>query len=120
MSASTLRVALPLLAVAAGLLATASAWADTHAPSLGQHPAVLVQQQSGHLDTNLYAPGHPASPTTRGGAANHEHPAVTAARQWRDHTGQTLDPNTFLVQPPAHTQWTVGPAAAPTIALLTR
>lgn len=120
MSVSTIRLALPLLAAAAGLLAAANALADTSAPALGQHPAVLVKQLPGRLDTNLYAPGHPASPTTRGGAANHEHPAVTLSRQLRDGASQPLDPNTFLVQPPASTHWTVDPAAAPAVALLVR
>ena len=120
MSVSTIRLALPLLAAAASLLAAASAFAEAPAHPLGQHPAVLVKQQPAHLDTNLYAPGHPASPTTRGGAANHEHPAVTLSRQWRDSTGQPLDPNTFLVQPPASTHWTVEPAATPAVALLAR
>lgn len=31
-----------------------------------------------------------------------------------------LDPNTFLVQPPASTHWTVDPAAPPAVALLVR
>jgi hypothetical protein len=34
--------------------------------------------------------------------ANAEHPAVQVARQ-----RQTVDPNTFLVQPPASVTWTV-------------
>jgi hypothetical protein len=39
-----------------------------------------------------------------------EHPAVVVARTW-DHRG--IDPNTFIVAPPASTQWVSG---APTVA----
>ena len=44
--------------------------------------------------------------------ANHEHPAVEAARRER-----VIDTNGYRVQPPATTQWTLGVAAAPSATL---
>ena len=38
--------------------------------------------------------------------ANGEHPAVLAARQQQG----AIDPNRFIVAPPASTRWTSGPA----------
>ncbi len=39
--------------------------------------------------------------------ANGEHPAVLAARQYRE---GAIDANRFIVAPPASTRWTSGPA----------
>jgi hypothetical protein len=39
--------------------------------------------------------------------ANGEHPAVLVARQYRE---GAIDPNRFIVAPPASTRWTSGPA----------
>jgi hypothetical protein len=46
---------------------------------------------------------------SRGGHANHEHPAVTAKRaSLHDH----VDANVFIVQPPAQTTWVESRAEA--------
>ena len=54
------------------------------------------------VDPNTFVVGHPASPRWQVTHANHEHPAVVAARQARE---AGVDPNTFLVQPPAQVTW---------------
>lgn len=54
------------------------------------------------VDPGAFVVGHPASPRWQVTHANHEHPAVVAARQAKD---AGVDPNTFLVQPPAQVTW---------------
>ena len=54
------------------------------------------------VDPDTFVVGHPASPRWQATHANHEHPAVVAARQAKD---AGIDPNTFLVQPPAQVSW---------------
>jgi hypothetical protein len=56
------------------------------------------------LATTLAARAADETPPAR--HANAEHPAVLVA-----HQAKTLDPNTFLVQPPAAVTWTVQPNA---------
>jgi hypothetical protein len=58
----------------------------------------------GLLASTLAAQADDGTPTPR--HANGEHPAVLVARQVK-----SLDPNTFLVQPPASVTWTVQPKA---------
>lgn len=59
------------------------------------------------VDTNTFRVGHPASPRWAAPApvhANGEHPAVIIAR--RAAQGQmAIDPNTYVVQPPASVTW---------------
>jgi len=49
--------------------------------------------------------------------ANGEHPAVRMARMARRVDGRGIDPNTFIVQPPASVRWTLGPEADPSVKL---
>lgn len=85
---------------AALLIASVGAQAGTWAEPVSQHPAMVPAQVLPGIDARVYLIGHPASPTTRGNPLNHrDHPAVGP-----------LDPNTFIVQPPAFTHWTQGPA----------
>jgi hypothetical protein len=58
----------------------------------------------GLLASTLAAQADDVTPPAR--HANGEHPAVLVARQVK-----TIDPNTFLVQPPASVTWTVQPKA---------
>lgn len=93
---------LPLALIAAGTCQIAAA------EDVGQHPAVFAPRQLPAVNPNTFIVGHPASPRTRAGHANSEHPAVTLAAAARP---GAVDGNTFLVQPPASVQWTLGPAA---------
>jgi hypothetical protein len=82
------------------------------AGDIGQHPAIFVSRSLPGIEASSFIVGHPA-----GGYAGHaehanfEHPAVVMHR-----AGQIshIDPNTFIVQPPATTAWTMQ-AAAPVI-----
>ena len=56
------------------------------------------------VDPNTFVVGHPASPRWVVQHANHEHPAVVAARAAREGHA-ALDANTYLVQPPASVTW---------------
>jgi hypothetical protein len=56
------------------------------------------------VDPNTFAVGHPASPRWVVQHANHEHPAVVAARAAREGHA-VVDPNTYIVQPPASVTW---------------
>ena len=104
------------------VVATAIAWAgiscaiaqQADAPSdhvLGQHPAVLVQQQRQSIDPNRYIVAHPAglsviatpSPT-------YDHPAVAVARLYRQGAGQLEQK--YLAQPPVGAAWLRQPDAA--------
>lgn len=76
-------------------------------------PASAYEQMR---DTSPVLIGHPASPRWAVVHANHEHPAVLQAR--RAARSGAIDPNTFLVQPPASVQWTLGPAPDRTTALV--
>jgi hypothetical protein len=95
---------------AALLIASVGAQAGTWAEPVSQHPAMVPAQVLPGIDARVYLIGHPASPTSRGNPLNHrDHPAVAVARRARAGDGP-LDPNTFIVQPPASTHWTQGPA----------
>jgi hypothetical protein len=59
---------------------------------------------AGLLATTLAAQADDVTPPAR--HTNGEHPALLVARQVK-----TIDPNTFLVQPPASVTWTVQPKA---------
>ena len=100
-----------------GLVTTWAGFAAAGAPSdpsagavVGQHPAMAPVAWVRGVDTDHFRVGHPASPTTRAGHANHAHPAVTAAEQAQGGAAP-IDANRFLVQPPATTRWTAAPAA---------
>jgi hypothetical protein len=81
-----LALSLPLALVAAGAFAADDAW----------------QRFGRDVDPNTFIVGHPASPRWRIAHANHEHPAVVAARE----AGEAgVDANTFIVQPPASVSW---------------
>lgn len=98
-----------LLALLLGCALTAG---PALAQDIGQHPAVFAPRKLPGIDPNTFIVGHPASPRTRAGHANSEHPAV---QRWAAPAhGQVLDANTFLVQPPASVHWvqeSAGPAA---------
>jgi hypothetical protein len=97
------------------LLATCSAQAQ----DVGQHPAVFSPRHLPGVDPSTFVVGHPASPVSRAGHANHEHPAVTTKRAWLQ---DQMDANTFIVQPPAPVTWvesrTEAVAGSPMIALI--
>jgi hypothetical protein len=72
------------------------------AQDVGQHPAVFAPRQLPGINASTFLVGHPASPRWISGHANHEHPAVVMRREA---ASRTIDPNTFIVQPPAHAEW---------------
>ena len=87
--------------------------AATQAQMPFSHPAIAtgaVKTEASLLarEASPVLVGHPASPRWALVHANQEHPAVAQARLAR---AGAIDPNTFLVQPPAPVQWTLGPAA---------
>ncbi len=92
----TTLIAASLTLAAAGLASVAQA------QDVGQHPAVFAPRQLPGVNPSTFIVGHPASPTTAGGHANHEHPAVTAKLTSEE---KAIDANTFVVQPPAHVEW---------------
>lgn len=88
----------------------ASAFAvSAHSQAIYQHPAMLQSASLASIDASLIVTRHPAE-GFNGEAphANHEHPAVIAAREAAAHSH--IDANAYLVQPPASTSWTQGPA----------
>ena len=92
----------PAMAAMALVMAGAVAL-PAEAQQAGWHPATSVGARPvAGIDPNTWILGHPASPTTRGGHANFEHPAVLVARAA---ASGGIDPNTFLVQPPATVTW---------------
>ncbi len=105
---------------AAVLLSLGEAQAQTTTVLIGQHPATLSHRGQMDTDASSFRTGHPASPTTRAGHANHDHPAVSLARQTLDGEPSPVDANSFIVQPPASTRWIAAPAAAATVALVSR
>lgn len=82
-------------------LLTGTALASS-AQEVGQHPAVFAPRQLPGLNASTFIVGHPASPRWISGHANHEHPAVVINR---GAASRPIDPNTFIVQPPAHVEW---------------
>lgn len=68
-------------------------------------------QTTSSIDPNTFRPGHPASPRWVVQHANAEHPAVLQSRAVRP----LIDPNTFLVQPPAAVYWHAAAPAAPVL-----
>jgi hypothetical protein len=82
------------------------------------HPATGGTAQSGAEQSTAACPvliGHPASPRWKQVHANGEHPAVIVAAR-----PVTIDPNLFIVQPPASVQWTVAPASETQVAATAR
>ena len=82
------------------------------AADIGQHPAIFVSRSLPGIEASSFIVGHPAGGYAgRAEHANFEHPAVVMHR-----AGQVghLNPNTFIVQPPATTAWTM-PAATPVV-----
>lgn len=109
-----------LHAALAGLALSA---ATAHAGPLPGHPALRstpVATPAAVLarDASPALVGHPASPRWRPAHANTEHPAVTLARRARDTSA--VDPNTFLVQPPASVRWTAAPPVDTRVAAVAR
>jgi hypothetical protein len=104
-----------LLTVALAVFAAAFAVDSAQAEDIGQHPAVFAPRALPGVNPSTFIVGHPASPTVRGGHANFEHPAVLVAMRHAGRTG--IDPNTYLVQPPATVSWTVNPAFDTPVAL---
>lgn len=98
----------PALNLLAATLALAAALPAAHAQAAVNHPAAwgaaVPAADQARLATGATV-GHPASPTVRAGHANAEHPAVLLADE-----PVRVDTNTFIVQPPASTRWTLGPA----------
>ncbi len=71
------------------------------------HPAAVGTAATGAEQAQQASPtliGHPASPTWVIVHSNEEHPAV---RQMRLRAHPDIDPNTFIVQPPASVHWTL-------------
>ena len=89
-----------LLLAAIVLAATGVARAE----DIGQHPALFAPRALPGVNPSTFIVGHPASPTVRGGHANFQHPAVLVAAR-----AVQLDPNIYLVQPPAAVSWTLAP-----------
>ena len=97
---------LSIAAAAAAIVAACSVALPASAQEVGWHPAVSHHAMVVGIDPNTFILGHPASPTTRGGHANHEHPAIIVARRAAT---PSIDPNTFIVQPPASVTWLPAP-----------
>lgn len=95
------------------LVATLSAAAQVcFAGDVGQHPAVFVARSLPAIEASTFIPGHPAGGHAGHAAhANFDHPGVVMYRAAQ--TGH-IDPNTFIVQPPAATAWTT-PVAQPIV-----
>lgn len=91
-----------LLPLAAALLAFAAGTA-AHADDVGQHPAVFSPRSLPGVDASTFIVGHPASPSVRGGRANSPHPADAIAARRDEPT--TINPDTYVVQPPAAVHW---------------
>jgi hypothetical protein len=95
-------------------LAAFAAVSSVEAASVGGHPALgnaFILKAT--IDPDTFIAGHPAGGTSVRGHANHEHPAVVASRA----APQGVDVNTFLVQPPAATQWTLAPVPTAVVSL---
>lgn len=75
----------------------------SHAQDVGQHPAVFAPRKLPAIDPSTFIVGHPAAPTALAGHANHAHPAVAAKA-----AAAEINTDTYLVQPPASTRWTLG------------
>ena len=77
----------------------------TAATDFGHRPATTVTQPAAAgIDPATFIPGHP----DRGAAgravhANFDHPALATYRAGRPR----IDPNTFILQPPATTTWII-------------
>jgi hypothetical protein len=82
---------------------------SAQAQDVGQHPAVFSPRHLPGVDPSTFVVGHPASPVSRAGHANHEHPAVTTKRAWLQ---EQIDANAFIVQPPAPVTWVESRAEA--------
>ncbi len=89
----------PSLKSIATSLALLAGVAAAHAADVGQHPAVFTPRALPSVDHNTFRVGHPAGPVARDAQANAPHPAVAQA----PYAG--IDPNHFLVQPPASVRW---------------
>lgn len=87
--------------------------AGAFAQDFSRHPAVFASCQPASIDASTIVVGHPASPRWKIVHANRDHPAIVVHRGWAE---RKVDPNTFLVQPPAHVVWTVVPDSPPALA----
>lgn len=100
-------------AVLISILALTTTFGAARAGTVFQHPAMVtlaapVESTLAQAASPVLV-GHPASPRWQVVHANDEHPAVTQARAALD--AGAINPNTFLVQPPASVHWTVTPTA---------
>lgn len=68
-------------------------------------------------DPGAVLPGQASAVAALAAHANGEHPAVRVARMARRVDGHGIDPNTFIVQPPAPVRWTLGSEADPAMQL---
>lgn len=105
-ASNSLSISLSIAAAVAAIVAACSVALPASAQEVGWHPAVSHHPMVVGIDPNTFILGHPASPTTRGGHANHEHPAIIVARRAAT---PSIDPNTFIVQPPASVTWLPAP-----------
>lgn len=109
------RVVFAVAIIGAGILIAAAAQAGEQAP-MSQHPAVLLQADVSalklkrSLDPQTFIVAHPARLALSNGHANGEHPALAMQRQALT---PRIDVNTYLVQPPSATVWTVAPPVNP-------
>jgi hypothetical protein len=105
------RVAFAVAVISAGFLIAVAATA-AQAGEMSQHPAVLKQADVSALQRGIvpqtFLVRHPARLALRSGHTNGEHPALAVQRQAES---PNIDVNTYLVQPPSATRWTLSPAA---------
>lgn len=71
--------------------------------------AVATPSQVAGIDASTATPGPAKSPKRHAGHANADHPAIAMRRAG---AASPIDPNTFIVQPPAHVEWTEAPTVA--------
>ena len=102
-----------LVVVAVMALAAIAAATSVDAQTFGRHPALRstdTAPAAPGIDPNTFIVAHPAGLALVHGHANHEHPAVAASREAQS---AQVDPNLFIVQPPASVQWTLAPDVLP-------
>jgi len=95
-----------ILALSISAAALCSFAGPAAAMDFGHHPAIAgTSAAAGGIDPSTFIPGHPAGGF--GGRpvhANFDHPALATYRLGQQ---PRIDPNTFIVQPPATTAWIV-------------
>ena len=120
MTFASTRTPIAAALVVAAALSTLAAPAAA-ATDFGHHPAATeARAADAEIDPSTCMPGHPARGAAGQAAhvhANFEHPAIATYRAGQQ---PRIDPNTFIVQPPATTRWTVLVDAPTAVALQTR